>query len=118
MMVTFYDRQDSSNPLNDMEIITAIGLSRIIDSLSNRRPFFCHLFCENGFDLLVGIGENVGCVQHSSHDGVPPYLMAVENGFEFSTVDTVDFLIGGTLTPVPRRYCKSMESVKEIAVYF
>jgi len=66
----------------------------------------------------VGIGEKVGCVQYSSHDGMPPYLMAVENGFEFSTIDTIDFLIGGELTPVPRRYCKSMELVKEIALYF
>jgi len=118
MMVEFYDRQELSNPLNGTQITVGTGLRRIVESLRNRRPFFCELLGNNGFKLLVGIGKNVGCVQHSSSDGEPPYLMAVEEGFEFSTVDTVDFLIGSELTPVPRRYCKSMESVKQIALYF
>ena len=118
MMVEFHDQQESSNPLNGLEITTGTALLRIIDSLRNRRPFFCELLGKNGFKLLIGIGNNVGCVQHSSSEGDPPYLMAVEEGIEFSTRDTVDFLIGNELTEIPRRYCKSMESVKQIALHF
>jgi hypothetical protein len=124
VMVKFFDRQEMSNPLNGAEIITGVALSRIIDSSRNRNPFFCELIFENGCKLLVGIGPNVGCAQFTSSNAEPPYLMATQEIVECDTddtvdfADTVDFLVGNTLTPVPRYYCMSMDSVKQIALHF
>jgi hypothetical protein len=117
MKVEFFDRQDRTNPLNGTELVTDVELSNLIEGLRSRPPFFCELMGENGFALLVGIGHDVGCVQHSAWDGDSPYLMATNNSV-FNISDCICFLAGGTLTPVPRYYCLSMELVKQIANYF
>lgn len=117
MKAEFFDRQDEANPLNGTDVTSGVELLRIIDRLGNRSPFFCELVCENGYKLLVGIGRSVGCAQYSSSDGKPPYLMATSKS-EFNTDDCVEFLMDHTLTPVPRHYCVSMESVRQIAQYF
>jgi hypothetical protein len=117
MKVEFFDREDRTNPLNGTELVTDVELSSLIEGLRSRPPFFCELMGENGFKLLVGIGDDVGCVQHSAWDGNSAYLMATNNSV-FDINDCVSFLIGGTPTPVARYYCMSMELVKQIANYF
>jgi hypothetical protein len=117
MKVEFFDRQDESNPLNGAQIGTDDELSSIIESLRTRPPFLCELIGENGHNLMVGIGDDIGCVQHSSCDGLPPYLMGTKDAPR-DTNNCVDFLIGDTPTPIPRRYCLPMELVKRIASDF
>lgn len=117
MRATFFDREDEANPLNGKDITSGVEILKIIDGLSDRSPFFCEVHAENGYKLLVGIGQSVGCAQYNSCDGRPPYLMATSES-EFNIDDCVEFLIGNTLTPVPRHYCVSMESVRQIARYF
>ncbi|HEY7300212.1 MAG TPA: hypothetical protein VH684_20150 [Xanthobacteraceae bacterium] len=117
MAATFYDRQDEHNPLNGSQLAFGAAVHRIIDEFSTRRPFFCELIGENGYKLLLGIGKNIGCAQHSACDGRPPYLMAVGDSV-LNFDDCGEYLIGNTLTPVPRRYCVPIDTVKQIASYF
>jgi hypothetical protein len=117
MILRFFDQQDESNSLNGSIIADSEQLSRILDSLRTRKPFFAELFGENGYNLLIGIGEAVGCVQYSRADGKSAYLVAVapkpiaEDGY-------VEFLIGDTSTPISVRYILPFEEVKAIATYF
>jgi hypothetical protein len=117
MKIEFFDLQDEANPLNGTKLATEGELSSLIEGLRSRPPFFCELIGENEFKLLVGIGHDVGCIQHSSCDGNPPYLMATSNSV-FNPNDCVEFLIGNTPTPVPRCYCLPMELVKQITNHF
>src|SRR5262245_46023167 len=79
MTVTFVDLQDGANPMNGAEMDSGATLSAAIDRLMSRPPFLCELSGANGYHLLVGIGPDVGCVQHSAGDGSPPYLMATSS---------------------------------------
>ena len=81
------------------------------------KPFFCEFIGQDCYRLLVGIGGDLGCVQHSLYDGSPPYLMATNNG-EFDTSDLITFMIGNTPSSVPRCYCLPIELVKRIACNF
>jgi hypothetical protein len=117
MNVRFFDRENKENPLNGRNITAEIELSQILDRLHNRQPFFCELLGENGYKLLVGIGPTMGCVQHSPEDGSPPYLMALPSASN-APGDDVIFLIGGTATPVPLRYCLPFEAVQKIVTHF
>ena len=77
----------------------------------------CERIGEDGYKLLVGIGRDVGCVQHSACDGRPPYLMAVGESSN-SHHAFKEFAIGGTLTPIPWGYCLPIEIVEKIACEF
>lgn len=117
MLVKFFDRQDESNPFNGHAIDDHTQLSKILESCHDREPFFAELVEEGSHKLLIGIGATIGCAQFSRTDGNPPYLMAlaadqnVEEG-------AVEFLCGGTATPVPMRYVLPHEDVKAIAIAF
>jgi len=71
----------------------------------------------NGLRLLIGLANERAVVQFSSADGEPPYLMALdkngaaEDGF-------IEFLVNDTPTPIPRRFCLPVETVRMIAIEF
>jgi hypothetical protein len=117
MTVTFFDRQDETNPLNGRTLALDNELLEILHSLRNRTPFFAELLGENQRSLLVGVGGPIGSAQYSRTDGQPPYLMAVGVNPE-SSREYVEFLTGNTPTPIPSRYVIPFEVVKEIAVHF
>jgi Immunity protein Imm1 len=117
MNVEFIDREDERNPLSGSIISESPHLHELFEQLRGREPFFCELVGQNGYKILLGIGGPSGCVQYSRIDGSPPYLMAVAEDLERSR-EYVEFLIGGTLTPVSSRYCASFKTVTEIAAYF
>jgi hypothetical protein len=117
MVVEFFDRQEDDNPLNGSKIATSVALSRTIDQLRNRRPFFFELLGENGYKLLIGVGKHVGCVQYSACDGNPPYLVAT-TGREMENNTYIEFLAGNTPTPIPRHYCVPFDVMKRIAALF
>jgi hypothetical protein len=102
MNASFRDQEDPSNPLNG-HLVASSDVGQLLRSLQTREPFFCSLEADLG-TLLVGVGRELGCIQFTPKDGGPPYLMAtigsMENGDEY-----VEFLSGGTPSPVPRRYC-------------
>jgi hypothetical protein len=117
MIVRFFDQQDESNPLNGSIIADNEQLSRILDSLQTRKPFLAQLFGDNGYNLMVGIGGTIGCVQYSRSDGNSAYLVAVASNPTAEDGD-IEFLLGNTATPVSVRHILPFEKVKEIAGYF
>lgn len=117
MKVQFFDRQNAANPLNGGYVEDLAGLRNVLGSARDRPPFFAELIGDNGFKLLLGLGSTEGCVQFSSVDGAPPYLMAVTPSQRDSEGE-LEFLIGGTASPVPRRYCLPYGAVEDIAAVF
>ena len=116
MAVTFFDRESHSNPANGTRVDSQGMLRTALAGAAERQPFAYELVGYNSFNLLVGIGPKRGCVQYSSADGSPPYLMA--SGGDGGGDEFCEFLIGATPTPVPRQYCLPIEEVMSIAVHF
>jgi hypothetical protein len=117
MKAVFSDLEDYSTSLDGATVHDRNEVIAVVDSARERAPFVCQLVGENGYMLTVGIGKDVGCVQHSPSDGDVPYLMAVAPG-DHRKGEYVEFLMGNTPTPFPRRNCLPLEMVKEIAAYF
>lgn len=119
MTIQFFDRQDSQNPLNGKAIRAAGEVTRILNFLTNRSPFFCELVAENGYRLLIGVGPTA-CVEYARNDGSPPNLMAVAGSSRGgpAPVKHTEFLIGDTLTPVSGRYALPLAVAADIGEYF
>ena len=102
--------------MNGSKIKNRIELEEVLEKLRNRDPFFFELVGENGYQLLVGLGE-LGCAQYRRDDGAGLYQVAVAPAAH--DVDGyLEFLAGGTSTPVSKRYCMPLEQVKQIIFYF
>src|SRR4051794_17919840 len=112
MRVAFFDLEDESNQLNGSVLVNEVEINSLLAELSTRPPFIFELRGERGFMLQVGIAGSEGCVQHSPVSGDVPYMMAVAP--ETDTGDDVEFALGGTLTPVSRRYILPIELVRQI----
>jgi hypothetical protein len=120
MIARFYDRQNTSNPLNGLPVSRERPLADALESAFDRKPFFCELVGENGYNLLVGVGVRCGCVQYSKVDGGPPYLMALPKGSPLDEQGSgyMEFVTGDTAAPVSRRYCLTIGTVVDVAAYF
>ena len=116
-MAQFFDRQDTANPMNGTGVRNSTELRHLLDRMRDREPFFAELIGENGFKLLLGIGPSDACVQFSASNGSAPYLMAVA---QHTTKDEgeIEFLIGDTASPVPKRYSLPYETMVEVAAHF
>jgi hypothetical protein len=117
-MKTVYDnQQDEDDPLNGSVIETDAELTELLERVRTRKPFFIRLSCDNGFELMIGISGNVGCVQHSRSRGESPNLLAVsahppiKRGY-------VEFLTANTPTPVAARYIIDFDELKQVAAHF
>ena len=116
MPARFFDCQDTNNPQNGTIIVDGGAIEALIDAMRAREPFLAELVGDAGHKLLLGLGSADGCVQFSSVDGQPPYLMALRD----SPVPegAQDFLIGNTPTSISRRFCLPMGQVARIATAF
>lgn len=117
MKTQFFDRQDPGNPMNGRAINDSMALLDVLKNVRDRPPFFAELIGDNGYKLLLGLAAAEGCVQFSAADGSPPYLMAVAPRAAESSGE-ISFLIGDTMSPVPKRYCLSLNQVVRIAAAF
>jgi hypothetical protein len=108
--------QDYSNPLNGKMLESSMEVREIVQAMQHRHPFIAELIGENGRILTLGLGSGKGCVQFSSSDGLPPYLVAV--GDHPEAEGDQDFLCGSTPSPVAQRHCLPMQRVIEIAAVF
>ena len=117
MKITFFDRENNSNPLNGTTISDVGKLESVLESLRSREPFVCALQGENGYELTIGIAATSGSVQHCPSNGDPPYLMALGEN-EIATDEHVEFLMGGTPSEISTRYIISFEVLKQIAAEF
>jgi hypothetical protein len=117
MKAVFNDMQDHSSPLDGATVHDRKELFALMDTAGDREPFGCELVGENGYKLTLGIGKDIGFVQHSPADGDTPYLLAVAPE-KCCQQEHVEFLVGDTPTPIPQRFCLPFEAVKGIAAYF
>jgi hypothetical protein len=117
MKTRFFDLEDDANPLNGASVENAAELRNILESLRNRAPFIAELIGDNGFKFMFGVGITEGCVQFSSAEDDPPYLMAVNPDLRGSEGE-VEFLCGGAPTPVSKRYCLPYGAFMEIVAEF
>lgn len=115
--ILYKNQQDKLDPLNGAIISEAAKLSEILEERKNYPPFFIRLSGDNGFQIIIGIGGNVGCVQYSRSDGELPYLMAVPSIPRLTTGD-IEFLAGNMLTPVPARNILSFDELRKVVEDF
>jgi hypothetical protein len=117
MIVRYKNQQDKSDPMNDVAITSKKELSDLLRARRHNAPFLARLSGHNGFEIMVGIGGEIGCVQYSRSDGRPPYLMAHSANPPLKSGD-VEFLTANTPTPVPAEEIISFEEIEEIALHF
>jgi hypothetical protein len=117
MKVTFQDQQEPANVASGRVFSTAAEVAQLFESLKGRPAFMFELIGENGHSLTIGYCDSVGAVQHAASDGRPPYLMAV-NEESLDDEAVVEFLAGGTPTPIPGRFCLPVPRVSTIAQEF
>jgi hypothetical protein len=117
MIVRYKNQQDDSDPMNDVTIASRGQLSDLLRARRSRAPFLARFSAENGFEIMVGLGGEVGCVQFSRSDGSPPYLMAHSTNPPLKSGD-VEFLTANTPTPVPAAEIISFEELEQIALHF
>jgi hypothetical protein len=117
MKVRYFNQQDKSDPMHGVAIMDRAQLNELLDIAKSRPPFIAAFEADNGFEISMGISEKFCCVQYSSLNGDPPYLMAMspqpplKRGF-------VEFLLGGTPTPSPARYIIRFDELTEILSHF
>lgn len=116
MNATFQDMEQLANPMNGASLTNSTQLATFFHSLVGREPFMFELHGENGFMLTVGLAADCGTVQYSSSEGLPPYLMARSD--ETDEDEFVEFLAGGTPTPIPKRFCLPLDHVQKIVQDF
>jgi hypothetical protein len=116
MRVTFVDLENESNRLNGSVLAREEELADLLTELAARSPFVFELRGENGYMLQIGIARAEGCVQHSPVNGDVPYMMALASNR--GNGDDVEFALGGTPTPISRRYIMPLERVREIVLHF
>jgi hypothetical protein len=118
MHARFQDLEDESNSFNHQAFDSRAAVDSLFEVLRlPRPPFMCQFTGDNGYNLIVGIGDGYGCVQYSSNDGMPPFLMAVDVHGS-STGRDMEFLVGGTPTPIDGTYRVPIEQVRETVVEF
>jgi hypothetical protein len=117
VIVRYKNQHDKSDPMNDVAIASEKELSDLLRARQYNAPFIARLSGDNGFEIMVGIAGQVGCVQHSRSDGSLPYLMAHSPNPPLKSGD-VEFLAANTPTPVPAAEIISFEELEQIALHF
>ena len=126
--------QELGNPLNAEFFSDSQEPEALLDQLRHRKPFGFELVAENGFTPTLCLSATLGSVQYAASNNDPPYLLAVApaspgtegiNGksacyraFKADVakrMQSPEFLVGGTATPVPTRYCLPLTLVKKVA---
>jgi len=114
MNAVFQDLDDDDNPMNGTTIAKWADIQKAVEQLRDRRPFMIQLQLDDGSKLDVGLAREVGCVQHSPIDGMPPYRMATTKTSSPMGQRDTEFSVGGTATPIDNRYCLPMPVVEMI----
>jgi hypothetical protein len=118
MNARFQDLENEQNPRNGEVLSDRPSVVALLDKLRGiQPPFMCQFVGDNGFNLTVGIDREFGCVQHSANDGMPPYLMAVSTNAG-SDDRELEFVVGGTATPIDGRYRLRFHTVTEVVAEF
>ena len=117
MKAIFVDLEHDDNPMNGNVLATSTDLQNMFQLLRGRRPFMFQLQLEDGRTLDIGIAGDVGCIQHSPSDGMPPYRMATTSSNSQIGQGDTEFSVGGTATPIDNRYCLPSQAIERIVQY-
>ena len=109
----------SSDPFDGLHLDDSEKLRDILEQLQRRDPIILELEGENGYRMTVGIGGPVACIQHSSSNGEPPYLVAVmKDAASGRQEEDHVFLCGGQATEIRGRHCVPFSVLQSVACYF
>jgi hypothetical protein len=120
MKVVLHDwEHGADDPFDGLCIDDPERLCEVLEELQRRDPIVLQIEGENGFSLAIGIGGPVGFIQHSSNDGRPPFLIAVDKDAK-QIADDIEhvFFCGGQDTPFRRSQCVPYEVLKSVASHF
>jgi|YelNatPaOPRAMG01_1025707.scaffolds.fasta_scaffold30913_4 hypothetical protein len=117
MNVIVQDLQEPQSAATGHVLSTPADVAQLFESFRGRAPFMFELVGERGNTLTIGYSDTLGAVQHAPSDGPPPYLMAV-NEEALDDEVFVEFLAGGTPTPIASRFCLPIQRVLAIAQEF
>ena len=80
MKVRYINQQDETVQMNGAVVADNDELDELLVPRRKNISFIAaRVSGDNGFEITVGIGGSVGCVQYNHSDGAPPYLMAVSS---------------------------------------
>lgn len=116
--LTLFDRAPADwHSIPGIEITSAEYLNRVIQSFAMREAGIVELLSANGNRLQVGVGGGLCCVQFIKADNLPPYY-CVNAQNPIPGEHEVEFLLGGTPTPVSRKQCLSLAEALDISTHF
>ena len=120
MKVILHDFQEGlNNPFDGTQVVDSAKLGEIFDQLQHREPFILELEGDNGYRLTIGIGGPVSCIQHSSTNGEPPYMVAVMKDVQQrSEPKDCVFLCGGQATEIRGNQCVPFSVLQSVASRF
>jgi hypothetical protein len=119
MKVRLFDLEDDPYTTPYREFVNPADVMTLIEEkIAAGRPFTFELFGENGFMLTFGIEGEHGNAQYSPADGSLPYLMAVDPDTSRLNLGDMDFIVGGTLTPIDGRYRVPADKIMRIVRHF
>jgi Immunity protein Imm1 len=114
--ITFFDMATSGESSAHTPVASAEELRAKLIHLSKQEPRFVELRSAAGNRLQLGIGGQFACAQFLKQDNLPPYLCAKAR--TICAKDAVEFVCGGTPTPIPPELCLLFEDAVKIAEYF
>ena len=115
MNITFEDMACEDNPRNGQILRDASQVLAALNELKHAEPpVLCELLGANGYSLTVGVDNEFGCVQYSANDD-STCLMALSQSDDLSDME---YMVGGTPTPIDGRYRLPMHVVEEIITTF
>jgi hypothetical protein len=97
-------------------ISSIVHLETTLARFSEQRPMIIELASSTGPRLQLGVGGQFACAQFIEGDNMPPYLCAKARTIRAK--EDVEFLLGGTPTPIAPEQCLSFEEALGIAKCF
>ena len=117
MIIYFCNYQDHEDANNWRAISAVDELGELLDRMRDGKPVIAHLSGPGDFRVEFGIGGDFGCIQISRMDDKPPYLVAVSH-HPCMKRGYVEFLCGGTPTPIGASNILSYGEMREVLIDF
>jgi Immunity protein Imm1 len=117
MSAKFLDLQDESNPDNGTTVNDGPSVKALLMRNSSREPFTCELVYEDKIQLMIGLGADLCCAQHSATNGDSPYLVAYLESERMQSGE-VEFLLSKSPTEILRRQCFPLKVLLDVATHF
>jgi hypothetical protein len=114
--ITYLDMEGGGEPTPHESIKSIDELRTKLSQLAKQEPKLVEFKSAAGDRLQLGIGGPFACVQFLKQDNLPPYLCAKTQ--TFGTNRHIEFICGGTPSPIPPELCLSFHEAAQIAEYF